>query len=85
MPNPNGDVPIRELRRAVQQMFMGAASVIDEPAHRTAARDHVHDYFVELDLTVRGDQGEVVDDVDSAILSALDEVMEFSLEPPEDE
>ena len=84
MPNPNGDVQIRELRRAVQQAFMGLSSLINDPAHRTAMRDLVYETVREFGLTVRGDQGEVVDDVDSAILSALDEVMEFSLEPPED-
>lgn len=85
MPNPNGDVQIRELRRAVQQMFMGFASLINDPAHRASARDLVHDAVLELDLIVRGDQGEIVRDVDGAILSALDEIQDFSLEPPEDE
>jgi hypothetical protein len=84
MPNPNGDVQIRELRRCVQQMFMGFATLINDPAHRSSARELVHDAVLELDLIVRGDQGEIVRDVSGAILSGLDEVMEFSLEPPED-
>jgi hypothetical protein len=65
-------------------MFFGFAGLIDAPAHRTSARDLVHKSVLELDLTVRGEQGEVVNDVDGAIQSALDEVMEFSLAPPED-
>jgi len=85
MPNPNGDVQIRELRRAVQQMFMGFASLIDEPAHRSSARDLVLNAVLELDLVVRGEQGEVVDDVNDAIVSALDEVMQFSLSFPGDD
>jgi hypothetical protein len=74
---------IRELRRAVQQMFMGFASLIATPEHRQSARDLVFDAVRELDLQVVGEQGEPVTDVESAILSALDDVMEFSLEPPE--
>jgi hypothetical protein len=85
MPNDTHELHIRELRRAVQQMFMGFASLIDDPAHRTAAHDLVYDSVRELDLQVRGEQGEVVEDVDEAISHALDDVMEFSLEPPENE
>jgi hypothetical protein len=84
MPNDTDEIHIRELRRAVQQMFMGFASLLDDPAHRTAAHDLVYDSVRELDLKVRGEQGEVVDDVDSAIVSALEEVEDFSLKPPED-
>ena len=85
MPQPNGDVPIYELRRAVQQMFFGFASLVDDPAHRQSARDAVHDLVTELDLTVRGERGEVVEDVSEAILAAIDDVMNFTLTAPEDE
>jgi hypothetical protein len=84
MPNDTDEIQIRELRRAVQQMFMGFASLIDDPMHRTAAHDLVYDSVRELDLRVIGEQGEVVEDVDSVIMSALDEQMEFSLAPPEE-
>ena len=84
MPQPNGDVPIRELRTSVQQMFYGFASLVDESAHRQAARDLVHDAVLELDLIVRGERGEIVRDVSSAIFAALDDVMNFAPAPPEE-
>ena len=85
MPQPNGDVPIYELRRGVQQMFFGFASFIDDPAHRQAARDLVHDAVLELDLIVRGERGEIVKDVSGAIFAALDDVWMASLTPPQED
>ena len=84
MPQPNGDVLIAELRRAVQQAFFGYASL--KPASDTAHRQDVRAMIVEdvgaLELTVRGERGEVIDDVPAAIGQALDAVMTFTTEPP---
>ena len=85
MPQPNGDVPIYELRRAVQQMFFGFAALIDDPAHRQAARDLVHDAVLELDLIVRGERGEIVKDVSGAIFAALDDVQDTTTAPPQED
>jgi hypothetical protein len=74
---------IREVRRDVEMMFMGFADLIEGPEHRQSARDLVHDAVLELSLTVIGEQGEIVTDVEGVILSALDGVMNFGLEPPE--
>ena len=71
MPQANGDVLIAELRRAVQQMYFGFASLIDDPHHRQAARELGYGAVFELDLRVRGAQGEVVEQVDTAIAEAL--------------
>ena len=79
MPQANGDVLIAELRRAVQQMFYGFASLIAGPDHRQAARDLVEQAVGELDLRVRGERGEVVEDVPGAIGQALDDVMGFTV------
>ena len=79
MPQANGDVLIAELRRAVQQMFYGFASLIVGPDHRQAARDLVQQAVSELDLRVRGERGEVVEDVPGAISQALDDVMGFTI------
>ena len=78
MPQPNGDVPIRELRTSVQQMYFGFASLIDDPAHRDAARALVFQAVRELDLIIRGERGEIVKDVDRAIDGALDDVRDVS-------
>ena len=85
MPQPNGDVPIYELRRAVQQMFFGFAALIDEPGHRQAARDLVLEAVLELDLIVRGERGEVVRDVRRAITDALDDVRDVTLGTPQED
>ena len=74
MPQSNGDVLIAELRRCVQQMYYGFAAVIATPQHRQSARDLVQQSFVELALRVRGERGEVVDDVPAVIREALEEV-----------
>ena len=85
MPQPNGDVLIRELRVDVQQMFYGFASLIDDPAHRQAAYDLVRDAVLELDLIVRGERGEIVRDVRRAITDALDEVRNVTPGTPQEE
>ena len=85
MPQPNGDVPIAELRRAVQQMFLGFACLVDDAAHRQSARDLVHDAVVELDLIVRGERGEIVKDVSGAVFGALDDVMDATVAPPQED
>ena len=85
MPQANGDVLIAELRRAVQQMFYGFASLIAGPEHRQAARDLVQQAVSELALRVRGERGEVVDDVVGAIRAALEAVKDVTLAAPEDE
>jgi hypothetical protein len=74
MPDAAGDVTLQELRRAVQRMFTGFASLIDDPAHRQAARDFVHDAVWELDLTVRDEDGEVLDNVSGTIHDILDNI-----------
>ena len=79
------DVPIAELRRAVQQMYFGFASLIDDPEHRHSARDLVQKAVEELELTVRGERGEVVDDVAEAIRAALEAVKDVTLAAPEGE
>ena len=85
MPQANGDVLIAELRRAVQQMYFGFASLIDDPEHRHSARDLVQEAVEELELTVRGERGEIVDDVAGAIRGALEAVKDVTFAVPEGE
>ena len=77
-----GDLDIRDLRRAVQQMFFGFASLIPGSKHRQSAREHVYQTVVELNLTVRGERGEPVDNVPEVIDQALEEVKDFNVTAP---
>ena len=78
-----GDLDLRDLRRGVQPMFFGFASLIPGSKHRQSARDLVYQSVVELNLTVRGEAGEPVDDVAEAINSALEAVHDVTLEAPD--
>ena len=85
MPLDNGDVLVNELQRSVQQMFFGFASLrpASDSAHRYRARTEIIRQVQDLGLVVRGERGEVVEDVLPVIEHALDEVFEFALETPE--
>ena len=85
MPTDNGDVPIAEFRRSIQQMFFGFASLrpASDSAHRYRARSEIIRQVQDLGLVVRGERGEVVEDVLPVIEHALDEVFEFALETTE--
>ena len=85
MPTDNGDVLVNELQRAVQQMFFGLASLrpASDSAHRYRVRSEIIRQVQDLGLTVRGERGEIVDDILPVLEQALDDVFAFALETTE--
>jgi hypothetical protein len=77
------ELHIRELRRAAQQIFMGIIALSDD---RKEAQELTHDVMKRLKLKnrVHGHKGEVVENLEEAVQSALDEIKNITLAAPKE-